>query len=237
MRTRRGKVIAWSSVALGVVVLAVCAFVLRDLVVEEWNIHKLNSGDEEERRAAIVKLAEMGSVRTVPHILQAIAGRNIRLWEIGMTWVQDDTHFTRVISSREIWIGIIPGVSDTGMSTPIMNYYLSKPAAITIYFYPSRRVIVFYLWALQRLSHVAGSATILYFVRGLEHEHKSARLLSALHLGLFGPQADTAAPALRKALQDSDEDVAEFAGWALKSIQKREPIWQGEAGDEGSGIR
>ena len=56
--------------------------------------------------------------------------------------------------------------------------------------------------------------------------------MSVLHLGLLGPKGKTAVPALRKALQDSDDHVAEIAGWALENVQTGETFWYGQAGDE-----
>ena len=194
MRTPRGKLVAWCSVTMGVVVLAVCGFVFRRAIVEEWYIHKLRSGDEEERRAAAEKLGKMGSVRAVPHIFQAIVNRDVEF---------------------DLRIGGSP-ISDS------MTLVLSE--------HPGKDVV--YVGALGQIAYFRRSAAVPYFLRSLTHENNQIRRLSAFLLGTPGPQAKRAVPALRKALQDSDREVAKIAGWALESIQTGEPLWQGEAGDE-----
>lgn len=69
---RQGKVIAWSSVGLGLAVLAVAAWASHDFVLELWNIHQLDSEEIREVQSAAEKLAELGSARAVPHLFDAL---------------------------------------------------------------------------------------------------------------------------------------------------------------------
>lgn len=67
----RQKFVALLTVALGLVVLVAAAIALKDPLLEKWYLHRLESGDEIERRAASEALAHMGS-RVVPGILEAM---------------------------------------------------------------------------------------------------------------------------------------------------------------------
>ena len=167
MRTPRGKLVAWYSVTLAVVVLAACGFVFRDAFVEEWYIRRLRSGDEKEVEAAAEKLVEVGSVRAVPYLLEAFADHS------------------------------------SGSST---------------------RKAVFCETALLRISEATGRATVPNLSRGLEHESKWVRLVSAECLGALGPQAKTALPALRKAQWDRDQHVGLIALWALNNVREGKAI-------------
>lgn len=55
-------------------------------------------------------------------------------------------------------------------------------------------------------------------IRGLEHPDKDVRLTSAIALGHIGGRAAAAAPALRKALADSDRTVSAMAKDALQQM-------------------
>lgn len=70
----RGKTIALSTVALGLVVLVGAGFVAKDWIREEWWIRKLRTGDGQEKEEAVEKLAEMKAVRAVPLLLEAARG-------------------------------------------------------------------------------------------------------------------------------------------------------------------
>ena len=68
----RGKVIAPSTIALGLVVLVAVGFAAKDRIFEEWYLHKLRFGDDKEKLYAAEKLAENQSVRAVPTLLNCL---------------------------------------------------------------------------------------------------------------------------------------------------------------------
>src|SRR5437870_899184 len=68
----RGKTIALSTVAVGVVVLVAVAFVSRDWVVQQYYIHRLQSTDDETRLRAVEALAIARSVLAVPHLIRLL---------------------------------------------------------------------------------------------------------------------------------------------------------------------
>jgi HEAT repeat protein len=60
-------------------------------------------------------------------------------------------------------------------------------------------------------------------VEMLTDEDSEVRSAAAEALGSFGPAAESAIPALRKAAGDRDENVAREAGLALVKLQKQQP--------------
>ena len=69
---RKGKTIALSTAAVGVVVLVAVAFVSRDWVVQQYYIHRLQSTDDETRLRAVEALAIARSVLAVPHLIRLL---------------------------------------------------------------------------------------------------------------------------------------------------------------------
>ncbi len=70
--TKEGKRITHLMIALGVLVLLVAGYAFRDRAVEQWFIWQLESEDKAVRVAAAEKLADIGSMKAVPHLIQAI---------------------------------------------------------------------------------------------------------------------------------------------------------------------
>jgi hypothetical protein len=85
-RPKRGKRAAALAAVLGTAVLVGGAFALRGAIVEWWWIGKLRSPDAVERNAAAEKLVELGSVRAVPHLVEAV--RADKTEDIRSFWVR-----------------------------------------------------------------------------------------------------------------------------------------------------
>ena len=68
----RDKRTAFWAMTLGVVVLVAVGVTSKDWVLETWYLHELEHGDEAEKRAAAEKLGEMGSVRAIPGLFEAL---------------------------------------------------------------------------------------------------------------------------------------------------------------------
>ena len=63
------KSITLFTAVVGVVVLFVAGFALKEKAAEQWYIWKLESEDEQSRKDAAAKLAEMGAVGAILKIL------------------------------------------------------------------------------------------------------------------------------------------------------------------------
>ncbi len=72
MKRPSNKLIVSGVAVVGIVVLVAAAFSLKPVILEQWYIWKLESEDKAIRVAAAEKLADIGSVRAVPHLIQAI---------------------------------------------------------------------------------------------------------------------------------------------------------------------
>jgi hypothetical protein len=66
MSRSRGKVLALSTVGVGVVVIVAAGFAGKDWIREEWYLRRLEWGDMDDQIVAADKLSEMRSVRAVP---------------------------------------------------------------------------------------------------------------------------------------------------------------------------
>ena|SRR2546422_9583116 len=69
---RRGRTIAFSTVALGVVVLVAAGIAAKDKVLERWYLRALASNDLMEKKGAAEKLGRMGSVDAIPLLVNLI---------------------------------------------------------------------------------------------------------------------------------------------------------------------
>jgi hypothetical protein len=74
MKGRRGKVVSWSCLVGGVVVLGLCLFAFRERILEEWYIYRLGSDDQAVRLVAAEWLGEKKSLRAVPKLVGLICG-------------------------------------------------------------------------------------------------------------------------------------------------------------------
>jgi HEAT repeat protein len=72
--------------------------------------------------------------------------------------------------------------------------------------------------AAANLGRLGDGGSVRLLTRGLSHPHPRVRRLAARSLGELGSQASHAAPALRKALQDKDEQVRRVAAESLVRI-------------------
>ena len=66
MNHSRGRLLAFSTAMLGLMVLVAAGMAARDWMLEEWYLRKLENGDEKQQFVAAQKLGEMGSERAVP---------------------------------------------------------------------------------------------------------------------------------------------------------------------------
>lgn len=69
---RNRKAVLFLVGAAGIVVMAITGIYLKRPLVEAWYLRQVESGTHEEKIVAIDKLAGMGSVRVVPHLLELI---------------------------------------------------------------------------------------------------------------------------------------------------------------------
>ncbi len=87
---RRGRTVAISTAAVGVVLLVAAGYDAKDWIWEEWYIHNLESTEETVRLRAVDALADMKSVRAVPHLIRLLANEKR---ECVYYWATEDSQF------------------------------------------------------------------------------------------------------------------------------------------------
>jgi len=70
---RRGKIVAMSTVVVGVVVLVAAGIVGKDRIREEWWIYKLQSGEPDDQVRAAKRLGDLASFRAMPVLFYVLA--------------------------------------------------------------------------------------------------------------------------------------------------------------------
>jgi len=86
---RRPKLLATAISLLGVAAIAAAFWASKDWLHEEWWIHKLETGDVEERTRAAMRLGKLQSSRAVPHLLRVI-GESSQMGGIALTLAYPD---------------------------------------------------------------------------------------------------------------------------------------------------
>src|SRR5437867_2340906 len=66
---RKSKTFALSTAVLGLVVLVAAGIAAKDTIREQWYLHRLENGAEEEQIVAAEKLGDMRSIRAIPLLL------------------------------------------------------------------------------------------------------------------------------------------------------------------------
>jgi hypothetical protein len=69
----RGKIVAFSTAAVGLVVLAGVAVARKESILERWYLWRLESEELEDRVHAAEKLGELGSAKAVPLLIRSVA--------------------------------------------------------------------------------------------------------------------------------------------------------------------
>ena len=187
--TSKGKRLTYLSISLGVLVLAIAGFALKDKAVEQWYLWKLESEDEAERKVAAARLGEMRSVRAVA-----------RLTELFRIEPIEEPHLP--YSARAL-------VKIGKPAVPALCNLLGEQH------YTNRRD---FIWTIGAIGEKA-EAAVPYLIHSLEDEDWVVRQTTAEVLGLIGPRARHAIPALVNTLRDENEYVRNSAAGALKRIQ------------------
>ena len=73
MRTAGGRRIAIGTIAVGAFISLGALFAAREMILEQWTIHRLRTGDYYKMSGAIHRLREMRSQRAAPLLLEVAA--------------------------------------------------------------------------------------------------------------------------------------------------------------------
>lgn len=124
---KRGKILAFSLAAAGILVLAAAGMMAWPRLEEEWWLHRLRTGDEGQRQRAAETLGALGSVRALPELVAAMQRASAN-WE-------EPERFVQLASGRPVLaIDLSPRQIDEASLPPdCVGYYrgtcaLGKPA-------------------------------------------------------------------------------------------------------------
>ena len=84
MMTRNKRAVISVAIVAGIAVVVASGFTLTGPVIEQWYLWKLESEDEEERRTAVERLADMRSVRAVPRLLSMLRTESKHQQRLGL---------------------------------------------------------------------------------------------------------------------------------------------------------
>jgi hypothetical protein len=167
MNPRKGRLLAWGSVAVGTVVLLACTVAFKDRIAEKWWLHKLESGEREDQKVAAERLADMGSVRAVPVLLH-------RLREI----VGDDS---REQGLDIVLLGTFDGYPVTGIKTNDFRGLMPVDATI-IHDVAVPVDGTFLIEALWKITVISGRTCTAHWAEALRDEDQQTRFLARTFL-------------------------------------------------------
>jgi HEAT repeat protein len=218
-RSGRGRSVAWTATAIGIVVLLVAAFLCRGLLYQEIDIRKLRSKDSREVLAAAERLAAMRSARAVPGLLDLIKGEKT-LRDAGPLF----DSLKRCASSGGHHV--IEGLTDFLFRPEGCDELRFWAARELILRQPrsehARKVLLDFLrdgsrgWEAFDLLEGAGAETVPALVHRLDRGSRDPGLI--FRLGLIGPAAAPAVPCLERLLDDPSAPDRISAVLALDQI-------------------
>ena len=97
----RGKRVAFTTAALGVLVLLGAGIAARTWLLEEWYLHQLAAGGQAEKMAAAKRLGELKSLRAVPILIDTLAKAATEDEEDKelLTFLNEDTYLAEALGS------------------------------------------------------------------------------------------------------------------------------------------
>jgi HEAT repeat protein len=153
----------------------------------------------EVRREIFFALASIGagSEEAVPALIQALSHENVK-----------------VRNGASYALGKIGPAARSALPALRKNLKDPKPG--------DEYITLISAWAIAQIDYenaATVSAMLPTFIKALEHPEMLIRVEAANTIGLFGPRAKAAVPALRKARDDKDRLVRDAATKALKAVE------------------
>ena len=235
-KTCKGRAIALSTVALGVVVLVAAGIVSKDRILEKWYLYQLDTGGPEAKEQALEILARVGSEESYLRMIEYVRG------DVPVTGNPSP------LATRKM-LGCLKAVQEIGIrignsrKRAAMLWYMKDPraqertrvafAGTVIRTVTPREVLLsrgppVLFWEPPpsdqevREFTKAKPAAIEVLTQALASEDRLCQREAAFRLSLCGPEAAAAVPALKAVLGDTDELVSKPAAEALKKIQGKQ---------------
>lgn len=188
--------------AVAGVVLVGTGWALRDEIVEQWYLWRLGSDSFVTKFQAARKLGAMRSTRAVPKLvalLKECQGHDDELREVAGSRVSPGGFMEAILI--EVGSPIVPVLADA-----LLEPRLRAPAYWLRY-------------GCRALAKAGGVEAVPTLVTLLEDEWTCLRLVAIHELGLLGPEARLAVPALTRAAAEGRGTLPRVAASALERIQ------------------
>jgi HEAT repeat protein len=196
MKTSKGRRTALAAILLAAAAIAGVGAASHPLVLERWWIWKLDSKDFPARLAAAEKLGRMGSLRSIPKLVDLLEDTDRQ--------VEKFRYFTAADRVGEILEGLgTPAV-------PALSRALRETAGEKEYW---RRI------ACRALGRIGGPEAVAALAERLTDGWVCVQMQAFHALGEQGPRAEAAVPAISARIQDPQRDVRAWAQAALKKIR------------------
>ena len=203
----KSKHLTHLTIALGVLVLLVAGYAFKDKAVEQWYLWKLESEDEETRKAAAKKLGDMGCLRAIPCLLLQIE-RSLPLWGPPCALHRDQPIRKSYQKCRDRdWEKNRAGKALAKIGTPAI------PAMIAS-LKPDPHLTAWVKEVFVRM----GAKGLPVLLQAMKSRQWHVRSQIACVLGDFEPVSEDVLEALRKALHDHNDNVRLSAMFSLGAV-------------------
>jgi hypothetical protein len=231
MRSRRSTIVTLTAVGAGLMVILAAGMVLQGPAWERWYISRLTSRDAAARQEAADRLAAIGSVKAIPHLMQAfsLTVRSVEAEEAGTGPFAQMKSMYGAKASRTALVASLAPTSRTSAGRTIvrpsrtasrrrvqltnlrnqsvaLDFGIDKLASEVLDDASSR--------ALMKIAKDSSAASLPRLLGELERGDWEIRWLAVHVLGEL--DAEEATAAIRSAARDENEHVREAARIALE---------------------
>ena len=207
MRRGKGKILAFSVVVIGLLVLALAVFGYRESLLEGWHIHRLKTGDEKARIEAVTRLGDLRSERAVPRIVALVKTDDAygRAALGALTRIRGEKAFAELVAILSRTDAALQQA--TAEALIASGPPLAEPVTELVRQLQGRSAPVV-LWVLSQLFENSGDAAASTVLESLLL-HRDAELRRNTLVGLWNLGLDEAliAPRGQQVLKDEDPDI------------------------------
>ena len=200
--SRRARYWSLGAVGLGIVVVLIAAFASRRIILEEWQLSRLQSTDQQTRKNAAQALGEYGSVRSIPLLMRATRTDSFGFDLGGWAWL-----FAKMLNRREVLAVQMSAISpdvihEPGLSTlhkSLKRQLVAVDADLAGNATPVDSTLMNspYWQSLTKITQREKKAAVPYLLHELDGDDWRIRWLAVRLLGSLGPDAEDAVPVLK----------------------------------------
>jgi len=209
MEKPRGKAIALCSIGLGLFVLLLAGFVLKDRVLEEYYLHKMEGSRGKEKEAVLQKLGRIGSARALKALLDSLKSASPDFVAISTRTGKAFMFFSGFSSNLDTK-GIVPAKGSSIKIWDVSQGYSPSFRSLDCVRYSGRIIYTSInpscFHALKGITGRLGASAVPHLIGVLESEDFAPRWIPVALLEELGTEAFEAIPVLEKQLSLATEE-------------------------------